>query len=193
MKIENFIAQIVHPHFPSYREVNDNVASSYDKARVCGATYLDKENGFTLIEVIVTLVFVAILSTMIYTYFGSSITQSGMPVIRIGKAMEIQTVIENIVADYKRLNDGSSYDIATLKSRIAATPGTTGSGNYGGIGTSAISYTVVDNKYIKYDLASCTSTTSSCPEQDDTSGGNNYLKVTVKGNTGETLTQLFCK
>jgi prepilin-type N-terminal cleavage/methylation domain-containing protein len=60
--------------------------------------------GFTLIEVIVGLVVAAIMASMVYTYFGSALTQSSVPIARLQKASNLQQVMENIVADYNRLN-----------------------------------------------------------------------------------------
>lgn len=63
-----------------------------------------RENGFTLIEFIVSLVLVAIMASMLYAYFGSAFTQSSVPIIRLQQASELHRVTENIVADYNRLN-----------------------------------------------------------------------------------------
>ncbi|MBU1570193.1 MAG: prepilin-type N-terminal cleavage/methylation domain-containing protein, partial [Proteobacteria bacterium] len=60
--------------------------------------------GFTLIEVIVSLVVAAIMASMIYTYFGNALTQSSVPIFRLQKASNLQKVMENIIADYERLN-----------------------------------------------------------------------------------------
>jgi prepilin-type N-terminal cleavage/methylation domain-containing protein len=64
----------------------------------------DHQAGFTLIEYIVTLVIAAIVATMIYTFFGSALTNSGTPITRLTQSTNLQKVMENIVADYKRLN-----------------------------------------------------------------------------------------
>jgi prepilin-type N-terminal cleavage/methylation domain-containing protein len=60
--------------------------------------------GFTLIEFIVGLVVAAIMATMVYTYFGNALTQSSVPIERLKKASKLHQVMENIVADYNRLN-----------------------------------------------------------------------------------------
>jgi prepilin-type N-terminal cleavage/methylation domain-containing protein len=60
--------------------------------------------GFTLIEFIVGLVIAAIIAAMVYTYFGTALTQSGVPIQRLQKASKLHQVMENIVADYNRLN-----------------------------------------------------------------------------------------
>ena len=63
-----------------------------------------KNQGFTLIEVIVTFVVAAIMAAMVYTYFGSALTQSSVPISRLQQASNLHQVMENIVTDYNRLN-----------------------------------------------------------------------------------------
>jgi prepilin-type N-terminal cleavage/methylation domain-containing protein len=60
--------------------------------------------GFTLIEYIVALVIAAIVGTMVYTYMGTMLTKSSEPIFRLKKASNLHQVMENIVADYNRLN-----------------------------------------------------------------------------------------
>jgi prepilin-type N-terminal cleavage/methylation domain-containing protein len=68
-------------------------------------TYLrNNQSGFSLLEFIVALVVAAIMASMIYTYFGNALTQSSVPIFRLQKASNLQKVMENIIADYERLN-----------------------------------------------------------------------------------------
>ena len=60
--------------------------------------------GFTLIEFILALVVAAIMASMVYAYFGNALTQSSVPIFRLQKASNLHQVMENIVADYNRLN-----------------------------------------------------------------------------------------
>jgi prepilin-type N-terminal cleavage/methylation domain-containing protein len=60
--------------------------------------------GFTLIEYIITLVIVAVVAAMLYSFFGSSLIRSGEPIQRLRGASDLSRVMENIVADYNRLN-----------------------------------------------------------------------------------------
>jgi len=62
----------------------------------------DRQSGFSLIEVIVTLVIVAILGAMMYSFFGQSITQSSIPIFRLNAAGELNKVLEKISADYEK-------------------------------------------------------------------------------------------
>ena len=64
----------------------------------------NRQAGFTLIEYIVGLVIVAIVASMVYGFFGTALTQSGLPILRLQKASNLSRVMENIVADYNRLH-----------------------------------------------------------------------------------------
>lgn len=64
----------------------------------------NRQAGFTLIEFIVGLVIAAIVASMVYSFFGSALTQSGVPILRLQKAFNLSKVMESIVADYNRLN-----------------------------------------------------------------------------------------
>ncbi|MDD2390892.1 MAG: prepilin-type N-terminal cleavage/methylation domain-containing protein [Desulfobacterales bacterium] len=60
--------------------------------------------GFTLLEFIIVLLVAAIMASMLYTYFGSALTQSSLPVLRFQKSLNLDQVMENIIADYNELN-----------------------------------------------------------------------------------------
>ena len=64
----------------------------------------NRKAGFTLIEYIVSLVIVAVVAAMVYSFFGTSLTQSGAPIARLKEASNLQLVMENITADHSRLN-----------------------------------------------------------------------------------------
>lgn len=60
--------------------------------------------GFTLIELIITLVIAAIAGTMLYTYMGSMLARSSNLVLSLQNTSQLNQVMENIIADYNRLN-----------------------------------------------------------------------------------------
>lgn len=64
----------------------------------------EPQRGFTIIEFIVVLVLTAIMAALLYNYFGTSLTRSGDPANRLKNALSLQMVMENIVADFNRLN-----------------------------------------------------------------------------------------
>jgi len=65
----------------------------------------NSRSGFTLIEFIVGLVIAAIMASMIYSYFGSALTQSSAPILRFQKSSDLHTVMEKIVTDSNRLSN----------------------------------------------------------------------------------------
>lgn len=71
-----------------------------------------KPSGFTLIEVIATLVIVSVLATFAYVYFGKGFLESVTPVTRLKTAASLLRVMENITADYNvypKWRSGESY------------------------------------------------------------------------------------
>ena len=68
--------------------------------------------GFTLIEVIATLVVVAVLGTVAYVYFGKGFLESVSPVTRLKHTAALHRVMENITADYNvfpKWRSGTNY------------------------------------------------------------------------------------
>jgi prepilin-type N-terminal cleavage/methylation domain-containing protein len=62
------------------------------------------QSGFTLIEYIMVLVIAGIVAAMVSTYFGSAFTLSSVPIERLKQVSNLRLVMENITADYNRLN-----------------------------------------------------------------------------------------
>lgn len=136
-----------------------------------------RAKGFTLLEVIVTLVVAAILGTMLVSFMGSNVIRSANPVIRVNNEYSLGQIMENITADYKKLVATDLTPLATIKSSIGA-PGTV-TNSYG-------SYNVIYNDYV-----TVTCVGSSCTAS---AGASNILKVTI-ADTGnvQTLTTLLTK
>jgi len=55
-----------------------------------------RQGGFTLLEIIASLLIAAILGAIMFQYFGTSLTQSTVPIDRLKKALELQHTLENI-------------------------------------------------------------------------------------------------
>lgn len=71
-----------------------------------------KPSGFTLIEVIATLVIVSVLATFAYVYFGKGFLESITPLTRLKQTAALHRVMENITADYNvfpKWRSGQSY------------------------------------------------------------------------------------
>lgn len=74
--------------------------------------------GFTLIEVIVTIVIMAIAATVFMTYFGSTFTGSAKQAGLVQKQYVLIQEMEEITSDYRReiTNNPSSFTLAAFKS-----------------------------------------------------------------------------
>ncbi len=129
--------------------------------------------GFTLIEVIMTIVVVAVLAAMIYTYFGPAITGSSTPVARLESALGAQSAMENVTADY--LANYGSKNLSWLQSKVGA-EGSALNPSYG-------QGTVVDNHFITWSGGGEVKVPSPAI--------SNCLKVTVRDSAGDVLTQIY--
>jgi len=70
------------------------------------------KSGFTLIEIIITVVVVAIFGSMVLTFLSKSLVDSSEPVKRLQKASDLNRIMANITADYNRYpkwRSGTSY------------------------------------------------------------------------------------
>lgn len=125
------------------------------------------DQGFTLIEVIITMVVGAILITILASALGTSMGDSTQPIFRLQKTMALHQVVENIRADYS-----ATKDIALLKTTVGTGQQSNGYGTY----------EVVDNKFIKF--------TGNVEEDGVSSDG--ILKVSIRdSDTGFVMTEFF--
>jgi prepilin-type N-terminal cleavage/methylation domain-containing protein len=141
-----------------------------------------REKGFTLLEIIITLVIAAILGTFLVTFMGTAVTKSGEPVVRTKQLYELQQVMENIKATYATMADATD---ALTRLQIFATgaSGGTTSQNFG-------SYTVA-TKSIIFDASG-----SNYVERAAVYTGSGYaLKLTITSNITPALsvTEVFAQ
>ena len=130
---------------------------------------LDSQRGFTLIEIIITLVVFGILATMVVTVMGTSMNSSSQPIFRLQQTITLQKTMENIRGSFS-----ANQDIALLKTTI----GTGSQNNSYGV------YDVIDNKFITFTGYTETEGVSS----------DAILKVSIKDQgTGLVLTELFAE
>lgn len=138
------------------------------------------DKGFTLIESIIVIVVAAIMAAMMFAYSNTSLTQSAQPLNQAKKAMVLQKVMENIFTDY---NLTYKSDLTGIQTAIG---GGVAGGNEGSTQNNSYGqYTIVANHFIKF--AGNTET----PIDTDAGDPQNILKVTIKGDTGETLSILL--
>lgn len=120
--------------------------------------------GFSLLEVIVTIVVASILAALMVQFAGTALIQSADPVERVRDEADVEAITENIVSDYvKEINSDPANALSTIKDV----------NDYG---------TNVTMSYIEFDGAGLE--TVPPPAVSDT------LKVTVQG-TGYSLTTLL--
>ncbi len=137
----------------------------------------NKQGGFTLIEIIVTLVIAAVVGTGLVQYLGTSLTKSSVPIQRLRQALDLQKVMENITADYR---ENYTSDLSGLSGEIGEGEGEK-TNDYG-------TYFVVDNDFISFNQVG-TSTTYN--EDEVGTSPPTLLKVTIKNDLGDILTTLF--
>lgn len=133
--------------------------------------------GFTLLEVIVSLIVASILGVFLVTFMGSTVIQSSNTVLMAQNGAYLNQIMENMTADYKYLMATSASPLATFI------------GHVGGEGTNQAyyadaqhPYTVVNNHRISFPSGSPAS------EMTDVSG--KIVKVTIRYRT-LTVTALF--
>jgi prepilin-type N-terminal cleavage/methylation domain-containing protein len=74
---------------------------------------ISKQYGFTLIEIIITILIISIFSVMIITFLNTSFTKSGDSIRIIKKTSDINIVMAKIDADYNKYpkwRSGIQYD-----------------------------------------------------------------------------------
>ncbi|MCE5210227.1 MAG: type II secretion system GspH family protein [Deltaproteobacteria bacterium] len=74
-------------------------------------------SGFSLIEVIVAFVLVSIVAVMLFTFFGTSITQSSIPIFRLNATGKLNAIMERITAEYEtipRWSPNKSYALGDV-------------------------------------------------------------------------------
>lgn len=70
--------------------------------------------GFTLIEIILTLVLVGIMATMIVPYFKSGTTSAYIPIDRLGQSALLTEAMDTLVSDYVNIKDKNKTNIDKL-------------------------------------------------------------------------------
>ena len=133
------------------------------------------QKGFTLIEIILTLVVAAILGTILVQFMGTSLTRSAEPVIMVQEGFSLSEVMEKMTAHYKYLLATDNNPLTTFKNNIE-------NGN------------VEENTpyFGQYSIQTAYITFSGGNEAPDTEASNKILKVIInKGD--QSLAALFTK
>jgi prepilin-type N-terminal cleavage/methylation domain-containing protein len=144
-------------------------------------TLVCRQAGFTLIEMIVTIIVAAILGAMFLQIMGTSLTGSVEPLIGVRDNFSLNQVMERITADYRSLISDDLTPLATLKGRIGNQGDEIENGTYG-------SYTLTYNDYIVFNDSDGDNVFDEV--HDNGSGGYRMLRVTVSFGD-QRLTSLF--
>ena len=120
--------------------------------------------GFTLIEIIATIMMAGILSAIFIQFMGTALMRSGDSVNIVRDEASIEGLMEEIISDYlKEINNNSPENaLSTIKAK-----------NYG---------SDVTMEYIQFDGSG----------NEQPSGSSNYLKVIIHA-TGHKLTTILTK
>jgi prepilin-type N-terminal cleavage/methylation domain-containing protein len=139
------------------------------------------QEGFTLLEVIVTIAIAAIMGVFFAQFVGTSVIHSADPVHRLQNLSSATHIMEQMTADYKKLAATQSNFLAVFKDYVEYGNTTTkpeGYESYPDYGA----YQKVHNDYIKF---------VSGAEQPETVAANQrVLKVTIRMGD-QTVTALF--
>ena len=79
--------------------------------------------GFSLLEVIVALVLVAVVGSMLFSLMGEKLTKSGRAINWMADEFELSEVMEKILADYREELENETFDLATFVGGINASYG----------------------------------------------------------------------
>ena len=81
------------------------------------------DGGFTLIEVIVTITFAAILGALLIQFMGTKITASAKLVANVDKEAQLKAVMEDITRDYRSwLRNSPGSPLSQFAAQVNATP-----------------------------------------------------------------------
>jgi prepilin-type N-terminal cleavage/methylation domain-containing protein len=139
------------------------------------------QGGFTLLEVIVTIVIAAIMGVFFAQFVGTNVIHSADPVYRLQNFSSATHIMEQMTADYKKLAATQSNFLAVFKDYVeygntqTKTEGYEGYPYYG-------AYQKVYNDYIKF--------VSGVEQQETTAANQRVLKVTIRRGD-QTVTALF--
>jgi prepilin-type N-terminal cleavage/methylation domain-containing protein len=143
-----------------------------------------RPHGFTLLEVIVTIVIAAIMGVFFAQFVGTGVLHSADPVYRLQSLSGATHIMEYMTADYNRLAATQSNFLTIFKEYIAygnltAKPqGYEGNPYYG-------SYDILCNKYVRFNA-------SRVEEDDPDQTSGRMLKVTIRRGD-QTVTALFTR
>ncbi len=76
------------------------------------------QRGFTLIEVIITIILFALAGTIVFTYLGNVLTRSHEPIVLARDLAEAKEALEEFASEYHRYRAESGYDWDDFKAAL---------------------------------------------------------------------------
>lgn len=155
-----------------------------------------RQAGFTLIEMILTLILVGVAAGMIVPLFQSGVTSSATPIYRLESVADLETTMANIIAAVRKPSDDSTQQNAYQVRGSTATTG--GMQDL----KDAIEDSTIFNKWLPSGVTGITATTEgpfklgtkSDPAIGDAYDQNYALRVTLTRDTdGASITYIFCE
>ncbi|MDY6792922.1 MAG: type II secretion system protein [Thermodesulfobacteriota bacterium] len=138
-----------------------------------------KNQGFTLLEVVITLIVGSILGTILVQFMGTSMKNSFEPVVMVQEANGVHEIMEKLNSVYKmRLMTSADNPLADFKTDVET-------GMNPPLAPVIGHYTVNETRYITF-------TGGVEDAADDPSPDPRVLKVTIT-HGGQSLTALFTK
>ena len=136
-------------------------------------------DGFTLVEIIITLLVAIILGSILMQYLGSAVTHSSTPMKRLVAETALQTVADSIIGAFRQAAPSDSGTWSDFQNTIGPA-GTAQNNGYG-------EYRVLFNDFIQFDSAGheAADVYGTLPE--------NILKVIIAGADDDTLTFLLIR
>jgi prepilin-type N-terminal cleavage/methylation domain-containing protein len=136
-------------------------------------------SGFTLVEVIITLLVAVILGSIMMQYLGSAVTRSSTPMKRLVVDTALQTTADSIIGAFRQTAPSDSGAWTDFQKTIGAA-GTEQNNGYG-------EYRVLFNDFIQFDAAGneAADVYGTAPE--------NILKVVIAGTDDDPLAFLLIR
>jgi prepilin-type N-terminal cleavage/methylation domain-containing protein len=137
--------------------------------------------GFTLIELIASLIVIGVLGSMLAVFLGESATKAGQPLIWLDSPLRLNAVMANVVADYRQNFTG---DLQGLQLKLGD-PVSSGYGDF--------MIAPNGNRFIKFVSGTAVDINGDPADPDY----GKYLKVSIRpmdeSRASETLTHLFTR
>lgn len=134
-----------------------------------------RQDGFTLMEILITIIVASILGAMLVQFLGAGMTQSAKPVVLAREGHHLNRIVEKITADYKKLMVVDPDPLTTLKTHVENGNSEAASPYFG-------AYTF-KTQYVRFNSGNA---------EMDTTGENRTLAVTLTVNR-QSLAVLFTR